>query len=162
MTRARKRFTLAALVVALPLFLAASVVPLVAGFVALHRMPGETASTTGIVTTAGHCGGRSSTDGTAIFTVGGATYTASVPCNVAKGHRAPVKYDPADPGHNNDSGSNAGIYFVMSGVFFLALSGLLCSLIGVARAPVLPAAPRRRRGAGDIPRSAEKPRHLAP
>ncbi|WP_460600470.1 hypothetical protein [Flexivirga lutea] len=40
--------------------------------------------------------------------------------------------------------------------------GLICSLVGAARAPVLPAAARRRRGAGDIRRSAEKPRHLAP
>lgn len=107
------------------------------GAVAWHRVPGETATTTGTVVTAGHCGGRSSQDGTARFTVAGEPYNANVPCNARSGAQVSVKYDPASPSHNNDSHGRAIVLFVVSACGFVLLVSIVAVIISLRRTPTL-------------------------
>ncbi|RNI23942.1 hypothetical protein EFY87_06665 [Flexivirga caeni] len=109
---------------------------LVSGVAASHRAPHETATATGMVTTAGKCAGRATSYGRAVFTAGGSPYTATVACNTHKGERVAVKYNPADPAHNNDR-ENSVHHFVIAGI------GALLALVVAGRAA--PALLRERR-----------------
>ncbi|MBO2458206.1 hypothetical protein [Actinomadura violacea] len=115
----------------------------IGGAVAWQRIPNETATAAGVVTQAGHCGGKSSTDGRATFSVAGSTYTARVACDARIGIHVQVKYDPADPAHNNDSHGRATVLFVMAAIGFVALMGSIAAAVGVHRTPTQRPSPRR-------------------
>lgn len=94
------------------------------GITAQRRAPHETATATGTVTSAGHCASKNSTNGHASFTVAGSRFTAKVGCHTRVGQQVPVKYDPTDPSHNNDSQNYSGSYVIAGiGVLVLAAGG---------------------------------------
>lgn len=125
------------IIVAIPAFAAMTIGGAIGGSASWQRIPNETAIATGTVLKAGHCGGRYSKHGTARFVVSGTSYPADVSCKAHAGQRVQVRYDPADPSHNNDSRYGAVVLFVIGGFGLVLLVSMIAVMIALFRTPTL-------------------------
>lgn len=110
------------------------------GFRYWLRPPRETATATGIVIEAGYCNSSSGSSGghsaRARFTASnGKTYVTDVNCELSVGQRAVVRYDPANPNHNNDSRIGAYIAWgIVVAIFLPLLTIITCLFISGLKA----------------------------
>lgn len=141
MTRRGKALAWCGLTVALLFFGVATIGGGIAGGVAWNQIPHETSTTTGTLTQAGTCGGKASKDGTAIFTVAGATYDAGASCSARVGDRVQISYDPADPTHNNDSYSSGAVWIALAVFCLVMLVSAVRNVISLHRTPTIESPP---------------------